>query len=208
VALAGLDAVLLRALPVSVATVLLLGASILATGGLHLDGLMDACDGLFGGRTAARRLEIMRDSRVGSYGVLAGVVQLLLKYAVLGALAPALRGPALVAALTAGRWTMVGATWTFAYARPEGLGAGFKAGVTWVTMALATLFAAAACWAALGPIGLALLALAGVIGWLAGAYASGKLGGLTGDCYGALNEVVETAVLLAILVLAGGPSRA
>ena len=207
-ALAGLDSVLLRALPASAATAVLLAAGVLATGALHVDGLMDACDGIFGGRTAVGRLEIMRDSRVGSYGVLAGALQLLLKYAALSALPLGWRGAALVMALSAGRWAMVGATWVFPYARPEGLGAAFKAGVTWPSMVWATLFALAVAWASLGAPGLALLALAGAAAWLTGAYAAGKLGGLTGDCYGAVNEVVETALLLALLAWRGSPTHA
>ena len=194
-ALAGLDSVLLA-------------AGVLATGALHVDGLMDACDGIFGGRTAVGRLEIMRDSRVGSYGVLAGALQLLLKYAALSALPLGWRGAALVMALSAGRWAMVGATWVFPYARPEGLGAAFKAGVTWPSVALATLFAIAVAWASLGAPGLALLGLAGAAAWLTGTYAAGKLGGLTGDCYGAVNEVVETALLLALLAWRGSPTHA
>ncbi|MGH2355740.1 MAG: adenosylcobinamide-GDP ribazoletransferase [Chloroflexota bacterium] len=199
-ALAGLDAALRLLLPVSVVSAVVLLAVTLVTGALHLDGLMDACDGIFGGRSPERRLEIMRDSRVGSYGVVAGVLQLLLKYTALTALPAEARGPALVTTLAAGRWAMAGVTWAFPYARPEGLGAAFKAGVTWRIVAVATVFATGAATLALGLFGLALLGMAAALAWLAGRYLTAKLGGLTGDCYGAINEIVESAALLAVLI--------
>src|SRR5215472_10652299 len=70
-------------LPSLALAALLVVVNIWLTGGLHLDGLMDACDGLFGGRNPERKLEIMRDSRVGSFGVLGGVSAILLKFALL-----------------------------------------------------------------------------------------------------------------------------
>src|SRR2546421_11143822 len=73
-------------LPHLVVAALLVVALLLLTGGLPLDGLMDSCDGLFGGKTPERRLEIMRGSRVGRFGVLGGVCALLLKFAFFGRL--------------------------------------------------------------------------------------------------------------------------
>jgi adenosylcobinamide-GDP ribazoletransferase len=206
-ALAGLDVILLRALPVSVATPLILGASVLLTGALHLDGLMDTCDGVFGGRTVERRLEIMRDSRVGSYGVLAGVLQLLLKYAALSALPLAARGAALILSLTAGRWAMVGVMQVFPYARPQGIGAAFKAAVSWLAVAVAIVLAAAIGWATFGLGGVVCLAVAGIVAVALARYLAAKLGGLTGDCYGAVNEVVESTVMLLILGWLGQASH-
>lgn len=205
-ALAGLDRMLRLALPISVATVLLLLAITLLTGGLHLDGLMDTCDGLFGGRTAERRLEIMRDSRVGSFGVLGGALQLLLKYVTLVALPAEMRGPSLVGALLAARWAMAGAIWGFPYARPRGLGASFKAGVSLPGVAGATILALAGMWLALGWLGLALLVLAAGVTLAAGLFITRRLGGLTGDGYGAIGEIVESALLIALVALLGkGP---
>jgi adenosylcobinamide-GDP ribazoletransferase len=197
--LAALDRLLLAAFPLGLATVLLLVAATLLTGGLHLDGLMDACDGLFGGRTAERRLEIMRDSRVGSYGVLGGVLQLLLKLAALAALPVDARGAALVTSLVAGRWAMAGVAGLFPPARREGLGAAFKEGASLSLVAVATGLALLVAWLALGAAGLALLGLAAVVALLAGRSMTAKLGGLTGDCYGAVDEVVEATVLIALV---------
>jgi adenosylcobinamide-GDP ribazoletransferase len=195
--------VLAAVLPLAVTSVLLLVAGTLLTGGLHLDGLMDTCDGLFGGRTRARRLEIMRDSRVGSYGALAGALQLLLKYATLVSRPPDLRGAALVVTLTCGRWSMVPAMWGSPYARPEGLGRAYKDGLRPSDVVVATLLAAAVCWIALELRGAIVLGVALALS-LAGAWWLARcLGGLTGDCYGALNEVVEVSGLVLLVALVG-----
>ena len=78
--LLALDLLLAPLLPNSVRATILLGAGIGLTRALHLDGLIDCCDGLFGGFTPERRLEIMRDSRVGAFGVLGAIVVLLLRF--------------------------------------------------------------------------------------------------------------------------------
>ena len=210
IVLAVVDALLHRVLPVAVSTALVLIVWTLLTGGLHLDGLMDTCDGLFGGRTRERRLEIMRDSRVGSYGVLAGALQLLLKYAALVSLPGGWRWLGLVLALTCGRWAMVVVMWVFPYARAEGLGRAFKDGARAGHVTLATLLAAAALGAltrvpysepelALVASVPAALMAAGLTAWGTGAFLAPRLGGLTGDAYGAVNEVVEAAVLVGLL---------
>jgi adenosylcobinamide-GDP ribazoletransferase len=211
--LGGLDALLRVVFPLSVASALVLVAGTLLTGGLHLDGLMDTCDGLFGGDTPERRLEIMRDSRVGSYGVLGGALQVLLKYAALGALgvgaagapfgAPlsiGVRGGALVTSLVAGRLAMVAAMWLFPYARPTGLGTAFKAGLRLPAVAIATGVALACTWIVLGWAGPILVLVATALALLAARGIAGSLGGgLTGDAYGATNELAEAAVLLGLL---------
>jgi len=197
-ALAGLDTALRLTLPVGVTSALVLVAGTLLTGGLHLDGLMDTCDGVFGGRTKERRLEIMRDSRVGAYGAMAGALQLLVKYTALVALPADVRGTALVAALTCGRWGMAVAMRAFPYARPEGLGRAFRDGVRWSDVGLATLLAAGMCWAALDVRSALLLTVALVLALAGGWWLAQRLGGLTGDCYGAVNEVVESVVLLVL----------
>ena len=194
--LALVDAGVRRLLPVGPASAVVLVASVLLTGGLHLDGLMDTADGVFGGRTVERRLEIMRDSRAGSYGVLAGALALLLKFACLADLPAALRLPALVIAPVVGRWAMAGAVVCFLYARPQGLGAAFKAGARPAHAGAATALALVAAWMAFGVTGIWLLLGGGLVALLAAGYLAGKLGGLTGDCYGAVNETVEVGLLL------------
>src|SRR5437879_10289558 len=101
---------------------LLVVALVILTGGLHLDGLMDSCDGLFGGSTRERKLEIMRDSRVGSFGALGSVCVLLLKFACFASLAQHVLFMALLVVLPCARWAMVLALRIFPSARPSVLG--------------------------------------------------------------------------------------
>ena len=185
-------------LPPSVATVLVLALLAFLTGGLHLDGLMDSCDGLFGWRTPAERLAIMRDSRVGSYGVTGGVLVLLLQFACLSSLTGWLRSGGIIAMATVGRWAMVYATISFPYARTEGLGTAFTQGAGRRELVIATLLALAIGSAALGSGGPPLLVVAWLTAWLVARATLGKLPGLTGDSYGAINEVVTAAALLAL----------
>lgn len=77
---------------------------IIITGNLHADGLMDAADGLFSGKPRERMLEIMRDSRVGSHGVTAGILVLLAKFVLLGQMPAVMQGVSLILATTSGRW--------------------------------------------------------------------------------------------------------
>lgn len=196
--LAGLDLLLGRIWPPAVVNALLILAAVLLTGGLHQDGLMDTCDGLFAPRGAPERLAIMRDSRVGSFGVLGLAVVLLLKYGALGGLAPAARLPALILAPTLGRWSMAAALWGFPYARPTGLGAAYKAAATTGRLVVATGLTVLIAAVVRGPVGLALVAAAALATFLLSHWMLRRIPGLTGDTYGAINELVETIILLAL----------
>jgi len=178
---------------------------VLVTGGLHLDGLMDICDGVFGGRSPGHALEIMKDSRAGAFGVLGAISVLLLKFSFLFALSSDLKWRALIFVPVAGRWALVYAISGFPYLRQEGTGRAFKEQVNgW------HLFGASLLAAGIGGLLFRLWfpALA-VIVWLAvylqARYLMKKLGGLTGDAYGAIAEVVEVAVLASIPLLAQIP---
>lgn len=200
-AVAGVDAGLRLAFPASVASAGALVALVLLTGGLHLDGLMDSCDGLFGRRDPARRLEIMRDSRAGSFGVLGAVCVLLLKFVALLELpAPWLLG-GIVAATSVARGAMVLAIWGFPYARVDGLGRAFKDGIGVPQVAAATVTAAVLALGLLQWRGVVVLVLAALATLLSGLFICTRIPGLTGDTYGAINEVVEVLVLLALVSL-------
>ena len=109
----------------TVAVLITAGEGIL-TGGLHLDGYMDACDGIFSGRPRERMLEIMKDSRVGSMGVIGLFILLALKITLLSELPVEVLIPSVAVMPLLGRWAMVLAIWRFPYARAEGLGAYFS----------------------------------------------------------------------------------
>lgn len=169
-----------------------------ATGALHLDGLVDCCDALFAPRTPEERLEILKDTHVGAFGVIGGSLFLIGKFALTASVHHP--WPALALAPVLGRWAMVLAIFRYPYARPSGYGASLKAhtglrqagGATLITLALVGLAGL------LGGGWKPLLALAAVgIGVpLAARWVLRRLPGLTGDVYGALCEAAEALVLL------------
>lgn len=192
--------------PPSVTAALWLVISTLVTGGLHLDGLMDTADGLMGGREPSRILEIMRDSRVGAMGGLAAVLTLLLKWTLLSAWLTPGPGTAQVAALilmpTLGRWTMVGAISFFPYARPEGgLGRPFADGIKRTHLLTATVIALVVAWLTQGPQGLIIMAAVGLAALAAARLIASRIGGMTGDTYGTINELSELTALLLMAAL-------
>jgi adenosylcobinamide-GDP ribazoletransferase len=165
------------------------------TGALHADGLMDTCDAVFSHATPERRLEIMRDPRAGAFGVVGLVCVVALKIASLDALSPSVRPGLLILAPTLGRWSIVLLATVFPYGRPGGLGAPLKAAATPFVLALASLLPLIGC-VLLGPLGLLAGGLAGVTALAAGRWLVSQLPGLTGDCYGAICELVEAVVWL------------
>lgn len=195
--LAGADRVLGGLVQPPVRDVLLVILLAAATGALHLDGFVDTFDGLFAPGGPGRRLEIMRDPRAGTFGVVAVVLLLSLKIVALGALVPELRTAGLVLAPCLGRWAIVAATWQFPYARKEGLGRGFKDGIRPLHVAVAGATALlVVAWLA-GGFGVAVLAGVSLGALALGNVMSARLGGLTGDTYGALCELTEATVWLA-----------
>jgi adenosylcobinamide-GDP ribazoletransferase len=184
--------------PAAVRAALDLALWVALTGALHLDGFLDACDGLFGGRTVESRLEIMRDERVGAFGLAGGVVLLLLKFSALAATPQ--RPLALFLAPVLGRWGMTLVLLGFPYARPQGLGRAMKDHVGWGQLALGTTVALVAAILTGGWWGLVVLAVAGAAAWLAARFVRSRLPGMTGDVYGAICELVEMLVLLVLAV--------
>ncbi|BDG59108.1 adenosylcobinamide-GDP ribazoletransferase [Caldinitratiruptor microaerophilus] len=200
-AAAATDAALGLFFPVPVRSAGATLAAVLVTGALHLDGLMDTADGLGGsGGDRERALAIMRDSRVGAMGAAAGALALLLRYALVSALAaqaPGGRAGALVAAAALGRWGIVLAAWGRPPAR-AGLGSqlqeGFSpAGAVGAAVLAALLSAGAGAGRGLLAFGVASATAAALAAWL-----GRRLGGYTGDTLGATAEVTELAALAAL----------
>jgi adenosylcobinamide-GDP ribazoletransferase len=171
------------------------------TGGLHLDGLMDTCDGLLGGSTRERKLEIMRDSRVGSFGVLGGACILLLKFALFASVSVPGLPLALLLALPPARWAMLLALRVFPSARPTGLGAAYHQAVTTEEVLLAGIIALAIVLVAGQLIGLIVWMTVTVVALVLGFWITRSIGGLTGDSYGAIAEVVEVLALLVVVLV-------
>ena len=177
---------------------------VVLTRGLHLDGFMDSCDALFGGYTRERRLEIMRDPHVGAFAVVGVVCLLVIKCAAVASLLQPLRLPVLILFPCLSRWAVLLVMECYPYARTEGLGVAFRRTRGRLQLCFGFLCVLFASLLAAGIGGLILLLAASLVAWAAGAWANRRLGGLTGDVYGAVNEVVETAVLvLACFIPAG-----
>ncbi|MCV2882729.1 adenosylcobinamide-GDP ribazoletransferase [Actibacterium sp. XHP0104] len=187
-------------LPVMVAALLAVAVAMLATGGMHEDGLADLADGC-GGRDRARKLEIMRDSRIGSYGVLALLIVVGLRVAAMAELAtphlvvPALIGLAMVSRAGLALWLAV-----LPPARDDGLGRS-AAQVRPVGIAVALIAGLAGMVALLGAGGLVLALVVLAAGALVALFAMRQIGGQTGDVLGAIQQLSEVAGWLALLVL-------
>jgi len=195
------DALFSSFLPAMAVAALLLASQAVLTGALHLDGFADCCDALLGFKDVERRLQILKDSRIGSYGSVGLICLLLLKWAALASLVSPWRWGAFLVAPTLGRWAMVCALIAFPYARVAGTGSLFKQHSSVPSFVVATAFALVVSLAALRVWGLIMLLAAGVVAWLLGRWMLTRIPGLTGDCYGAVNEVVESFILLFALAL-------
>ena len=184
--------------PPAIAALIAVIAGLIVTGALHEDGLADTVDGLGSGRPAERALEIMRDSRIGSFGALGlgGVVAV----RVLALTALPIAMVALIAAQTLSRAAMTVVFRKGRYLRASGAGTGMEAPLS-ITSLIATLVACALACALLGQPLIVLGALGGAalgagIIW---AWAQRRLGGITGDICGAAQQLAEVGVYLGIL---------
>lgn len=181
--------------------ILLVITGFIVTGGLHADGLMDTADGFLSGRSRERMLEIMKDSRVGSGGVMVFVLLVAAKWAVLEDIPVNMLPMALFTAPLVARLVLVMAVTTFPYARREGIGKLFSE----YTGPRDFVFATGLSIILLLPLMiyhprvLASFAVSMVFGVLFCRYTSSKLGGLTGDVYGAATELTELVALLVFL---------
>lgn len=167
------------------------------TAGLHLDGLSDTFDAVMSWRPRARKLEIMKDSRIGAMGALALVAVIALKVTWLQAAGDGwLRAVWLAPVL--GRWADIYGIFWFPPAREGGLGREFQSQVRRRDFVVATATAIALALILAGPRGLVALALVWVVAQALAMWWTRDLGGLTGDTYGALCEIAEVVALAAL----------
>lgn len=175
----------------------ILAALLALSGGLHLDGLIDTADGLPAPGPPERRLAVMRESWAGPRGAAAALTQLLLQYAALASLPDAARTPALLLAPALGRWAIVYGYVAFPYARrTAGLSLALKRGGTPVTLLAATVVVLPLAGLLSWPTGPLLLLPAWLIAAAVGQVALRRLGGMSGDVYGAVEQLVETTTLI------------
>ena len=192
--------------PIILWPVILVVTLVVLTRALHLDGFMDTCDALLGGFDRERRLAILRDPHVGAFAVIGVVCLLLIKVSALLGLpvVGADRLPVLVLFPCLSRWAMLLTMEMYPYARDSGLGSAFfnggKSRFRWQLLA-GLVFTLVVSIALAGLVGIALIAAACVVAWGLGAWATRLLGGVTGDIYGAVNEVTEVVVILVAVAI-------
>lgn len=200
--LAFLSRLLRYLLPTSVVSALSVTFLAAVSGFLHMDGFIDTCDSMAGHKTAEERLRMMKDTHVGAFGVAGGALLLLLKYASLNSLPSLILTRTLLITPAISRWLVVFAVFAYPYARPHGLGAAFKQGLTPLRFALATGSTILFVLLLAGPAGLIVTFGAWLIALTASAYFKSRLTGLTGDSYGAINEIAELSVLMLATIFA------
>ena len=186
-------------LPASIAAGLALGVSLLITGGLHEDGFADCADGLGATQDRDRALEIMRDSRIGTYGSLALILSVSLRWAALAVLSPWAGVLAILISFSGARTAMTLAMQFSIYARKEGLGkqANEMSQSSFITaIGIAFIIAILCGWL----WGVLALCLAFLAAWLFLKRLEHRIGGYTGDGLGAIEQIAEITILI---VLAG-----
>jgi adenosylcobinamide-GDP ribazoletransferase len=179
--------------PADVVLVLTLVLWVALTGALHLDGAVDSCDALVAAVPPHRRLEILKDVHIGTYGLIGAILLLLVKWLAMGHVP----WQGFVLATVLGRWALVYVTWAFPYARPNGLGKLFKDHLGQRELWIAAITTLGMVIALSSWHGLVVGALGWAAAWCVGAWAKRQLGGgITGDICGLACEVVEVVTLL------------
>lgn len=199
--LAGLNWLLAPWLARPLCDALLITALAAVTGGLHLDGLADVCDGLAARGGRERFLAVMKDSQVGAIGAVGLVLGLLLKWQALVAVPDAFKWQALLLFPALARFGQVLMLTGARHARQDGLGALFVQGTGGGALLLASLIAAAAGAGILGLNGVVTLAAVCLLTYAGRHFFQCRLGGLTGDTVGCINELNEILTLIIISAL-------
>jgi len=191
-------------LPSTVVNALLLAFLVIITGALHLDGFADTCDGIAGHKSVEERWQVMRDSRVGAFGIIGIVLLLLVKYVSLNSLPATSIIPTLIFMPVVSRWSMTYTIFAYPYARSSGLGTPFKQETSRSGFIIATVTALVVALALLPwwqLTGLVVMFGVWLITVMLATYFRHRFSGLTGDNYGTINEVAEAFVLILVILL-------
>ncbi|SNB46990.1 adenosylcobinamide-GDP ribazoletransferase [Geobacter sp. DSM 9736] len=201
--LAGTDYLIEPWFPGEVVDVLLIALLSAVTGGLHLDGLADVCDGLAARGGRERFLAVMKDPAIGAVGAVGLVIGLLLKYQALSFIPQEVRREALFCFPMLARYSQVQLTVGAQRARSDGLGALFVGGAGPAQLFIAYALTVSIMYLLLGGAGIVISIVSYLFTWLAKLWFHRRLGGITGDVIGCVSEFNEMLCLLAILVWAG-----
>lgn len=187
-------------LPPSVLAAVLAAADIAVTGGMHMDAVADTMDGLFCYGDRDKRLSVMRDSRIGAYGVIGIVLLILFKYALFHAMLDINIPQGMLVYPILGRWVMTYSMEFLPYARKEGLGKDFTSSQSPYKFMLSTAITLLLTWVFSKTQGLIAAAAAMAGGILLTGHFMRQFGGMTGDTYGAVNMAAEVCALSAFVI--------
>lgn len=197
----GVYKLLEKVLPINVVIIIVLIAGIIITGAIHIDGLGDTCDGFFAFKGNDRIIEIMKDSRIGTYACIAIVMDLLLRYTLLTFVAPKLTA-AIIAAPMISRYSTLLLGLRGKTAKSTGTGNFFIGNVGIIQFIIALVITAGVLSLIMNPIYIAILLIAALVSaFLFNMFCEKVVGGHTGDTLGANNELVEILTLILISVI-------
>jgi adenosylcobinamide-GDP ribazoletransferase len=184
-----------------VADALTIIALIILTGALHIDGFIDTIDGLAGGKTKEDILRIMRDSRVGAFGIMGIISLIMLKLVLLHEMPLEIKKEAILLFPVMGRWAMVVASSLSIYARKEGTGKAFINYCGRKELVIASLITLIIAGSFLKILGLELFFFVLALTLLLTKFISKRINGMTGDTLGAVNEIMEVGTLFVLFLL-------
>lgn len=191
----------LSSLPNLVMGAVVLITSVIITGGVHLDGFADTCDGLYGSKPREKILEIMRDSRIGVMGVIGIVTLLLLKFSLIVNISQNLLWKSLILMATFARWSQVLCCYTSNYARKDGKAKFFVEYANRKDVIIGGLFTFVLFLSMAELKGILVFILTLLFTLLFIGYVKRRIGGMTGDTIGAISEVAEVVILFFVILV-------
>lgn len=192
-------------LPLSVSDALVLIVLIIITGGLHIDGFADTIDGFAGGKDKENILIIMKDSRIGTFGVTGLIMLLMTKYLAIQSLPVDSKYLILTVMPVFGRWSVLPMGLLFEYARTEGgTGKAFAGSIKLKEFIIGTILSSVIIVSLLGVKGFLMIAVIFIATLIIGRHSENRIGGITGDVFGATIEINELITIIMALVLFNG----
>lgn len=197
----GIYKLLIKVLPLNPTVVIILLVGVLLTGALHIDGLGDTCDGFFAFKGSDRIIEIMKDSRIGTYACIATIFDFLFKYTLLAAVVPKFSIAIIVVPMIS-RFTTVFLAATGKTAKNTGTGNLFIGNIGRIQLVITTIITVGILALVMSPKYLVILLISGLIlSFILNEFCKKKIGGITGDILGANNELVEIITLILIAAI-------
>lgn len=189
-------------LPIALTDAFILIALLIITGGLHIDGFADTIDGFAGGKDKEDILRIMKDSRIGTFGVAGLIMLLMTKYLAIQSLPIDSKYLILTVMPAFGRWSVLPMGFLFKYARTEGgTGKAFAEHIKLKEFIIGTVLSLIIVISLLGVKGFLMITVVFIVTLLIGRYSEGKINGITGDVFGATIEINELIILILSLLV-------